>query len=85
MSTSRIIQYVAGSKKKLPTVYLHCHVKPGASKVREGIACLTDNAIELCVSAQPRDGESNKAVLMVLSKVGSQTQSTVSVEVCRLI
>lgn len=71
MASHRVLQYVAGAKKKPPTVYLHCHVKPGASKVREGITALTDSAIELCVSAVPKDGESNRAVLAVLSEVSS--------------
>lgn len=69
MASQRVLQYVAGAKKKPPTVYLRCHVKPGASKVREGITALTDSTIELCVSAVPKDGESNKAVLAVLSEV----------------
>ncbi|KAK7700675.1 hypothetical protein SLS64_010819 [Diaporthe eres] len=68
MASQRVLQYVAGAKKKPPTVYLRCHVKPGASKVREGITALTDSTIELCVSAVPKDGESNKAVLAVLSE-----------------
>ncbi|ROV90758.1 hypothetical protein VMCG_09412 [Cytospora schulzeri] len=68
MATHRFIQYAVGSNKKPATVYLKCHVKPGASKVREGITCLADDTIELCVSAVPRDGESNKAVLAVLSE-----------------
>lgn len=49
-------------------VYLRCHVKPGASKVREGITGLTDDTIELCVSAAAREGEANKAVVAVLSE-----------------
>lgn len=69
MASQRVLQYVAGAKQKPPTVYLRCHVKPGASKVREGITSLTDNTIELCVAAVPKDGESNKAVLAVLSEV----------------
>ncbi|KAG6357952.1 hypothetical protein INS49_013835 [Diaporthe citri] len=68
MASQRVLQYVAGAKKKPPTVYLRCHVKPGASKVREGITALTDSTIELCVSAVPRGGESNRAVLAVLSE-----------------
>lgn len=69
MASHRVLQYVAGAKQKPPTVYLRCHVKPGASKVREGITALTDSTIELCVAAVPKDGESNKAVLAVLSEV----------------
>lgn len=65
-----VLRYVAATKKSANgTLYLQCHVKPGASKVREGIASVTDNVVEVCVAAQPRDGESNKAVLEVLCKV----------------
>lgn len=69
MASHRVLQYVTGAKNKPPTVYMRCHVKPGASKVREGITALTGSTIELCVSAVPKDGESNKAVLAVLSEV----------------
>lgn len=69
MATHRFIQYAVGSKKKPAMVYLRCHVKPGASKVREGITCLTDDTIELCVSAAARENEANKAVVAVLSEV----------------
>lgn len=69
MTSYRFIHYIAGSKNKLPTVYLQCRVKPGASKVREGVTSLTDDAVELCVAAAAREGEANKAVLAVLSEV----------------
>lgn len=69
MASQRLIQYVAGTKNKFPAVYLQCHIKPRASKVREGVCSLTDDAVHICVAAIPRDGESNKAVLAVLSKV----------------
>lgn len=75
MATHRFIQYAVGSKKKPAMVYLRCHVKPGASKVREGITALTDDTIELCVSAAAREGEANKAVVAVLSEVRDQTLS----------
>lgn len=66
---SAVLRYVAGTKKSPKgTLYLQCHIKPGASKIREGVTAVTDDAIEICVSAQPRDGESNKAVLGVLCK-----------------
>lgn len=71
MATHRVLRYAVATKKNPATVYLHCHVKPGASKVREGITSLTDDTIELCVSAIAKDGESNKAVLAVLSEVRS--------------
>lgn len=69
-TTQRFLQYIAPSgKNKLATVHLRCHVKPGVAKAREGVASLADDAVELCVAAAPRDGESNRAVLAVLSKV----------------
>lgn len=82
MASQRVLQYVAGAKKKPTTVYLHCHVKPGASKVREGITALTDNTIELCVSAVPKDGESNKAVLAVLSEVSLSHSTQLPAVLC---
>lgn len=71
MASRRFIQYVAATpKNKVPAViYLQCRVKPGASKVREGILALGDGAVELCVSAAPREGEANKAVVALLSEV----------------
>lgn len=81
MASQRVLQYVTGAKNKPPTVYLRCHVKPGASKVREGITALTDSTIELCVAAVPKDGESNKAVLAVLSEVSESF--TLTQALCR--
>lgn len=70
MATQRFLQYIAPSgKNKLPTIHLRCHVKPGAAKTREGVTSLTDDVVELCVAAAPREGEANKAVVAVLSKV----------------
>ncbi|EFY99619.1 DUF167 domain protein [Metarhizium robertsii] len=48
-------------------VQLQLRVKAGTSKDREGILAVTDRAIELCVAAQPRHGEANKAVVQALS------------------
>ncbi|KAL2129480.1 hypothetical protein VTI74DRAFT_7689 [Chaetomium olivicolor] len=68
--SSRAIWYVAATKKSAKnTLYLHCNVKPGASKNREGVAAVDDEAVELCVAAQAREGEANKAVIKVLSEV----------------
>ena len=62
--------YVAGTKKSPNgTLYLNCNVKPGASKQREGIASIGEDAVEICVAAQAREGEANKAVIKVLSEV----------------
>ncbi|KAI5466455.1 hypothetical protein BGZ63DRAFT_420940 [Mariannaea sp. PMI_226] len=69
-SPSAAIRFIAGSKKApLGSVVLQLRVRPGASKSREGVAAVTDEAIELCVAAQAREGEANKAVIQVLSSV----------------
>ncbi|KAF5022880.1 hypothetical protein F66182_5072 [Fusarium sp. NRRL 66182] len=70
MASSSAIRFVRGSKKSpLGSLHLQLRVKPGASKNREGIAAITDDAIELCISAQAREGEANKAVVQVLSGI----------------
>jgi hypothetical protein len=67
---SRAFNFVAATKKSAKnTLYLHCNVKPGASKNREGIASVGEEAVEICVAAQAREGEANKAVIKVLSEV----------------
>ncbi|KAK3346678.1 hypothetical protein B0T25DRAFT_571800 [Lasiosphaeria hispida] len=69
MASSRAIWYVAGTKKSPHgTLYINCNVKPGASKSREGITSVRDDAVEICVAAQAREGEANKAVVKVLSE-----------------
>lgn len=69
-SPASAIRFVTGSKKSpLGSLHLQLRVKPGASKNREGILAVTDDAIELCVAAQAREGEANKAVVQVLSGV----------------
>jgi len=66
------IRHVAStSKSALGLIHLQCHVKPGASKLREGIVSVSDTVIELCVSAKAKDGEANKAVREVFSSVCS--------------
>ncbi|TLS24589.1 hypothetical protein PpBr36_08277 [Pyricularia pennisetigena] len=80
MSQLGSIRYVAATKKSpLATLLLKCHVKPGASKSREGVAAVTDDAVELCVSAQAREGEANKAVIMVLSKALGLAKSDLTI------
>jgi hypothetical protein len=70
MASSSFVRYVAGSNKgDVSRFYLRCRVKPGVSKAREGLTALTDEIIEICVAARAREGEANKAVLAVLSKV----------------
>ena len=68
--SARAIWYVAATKKSAKnTLYMHCNVKPGASKNREGVASVDDEAVQICVAAQAREGEANKAVVEVLSEV----------------
>jgi uncharacterized protein YggU (UPF0235/DUF167 family) len=77
MVTLGVLRRVAGTKKsRLGTLILQCHVKPGASKAREGVTAVTDAAVEICVAAQAREGEANKAVLEVLSEVTSSLGQT---------
>jgi uncharacterized protein len=68
--TTAAVRFVTGTKKSpVGTIYFQCHVKPGASKQREGVIAVTDTTIELCVAAQAREGEANKAVMKVLAEV----------------
>jgi len=69
MSASRVVWYAAATKKSPATLFTNCHVKPGTSKNREGVAEINGEAVELCVAAQAREGEANKGVIKVLSEV----------------
>ena len=70
MSAPSAVRFFAGTKKSpLGSCRLQCHVKPGASRAREGVLSVTDNMVELCVAAQAREGEANKAVVKLLSEV----------------
>lgn len=74
MASPPAIRLVASSAKSaLGYIHLKCHVKPGASKQRQGITSVSNDVIEVCVSAQPKDGEANKAVREVFSDVGLVT------------
>ena len=68
MASRKAIDLV--KKASTETLLLRCHVRPGASKVREGVTEITDEAVELCVAAQAQDGKANKAVVEILSEVG---------------
>ncbi|KAI0404108.1 DUF167-domain-containing protein [Xylaria palmicola] len=68
MSARAAISIAQRKSSAGPALQLRCHVRPGASKTREGVVAITDDAIELCVSAPPQDGKANKAVLELLSK-----------------
>ena len=63
MASKQAVRFFAASTKSgMGSIHLQCHVKPGASKQREGVASFNDEAIELCVAAAAREGEANKAV-----------------------
>lgn len=53
--------------RSVGTIQLLCRVKPGVSVNREGITTISDQGIEVCVAAQARDGEANKAVREVIA------------------
>ncbi|KAH7362161.1 hypothetical protein B0T11DRAFT_81291 [Plectosphaerella cucumerina] len=77
---NQAIRFVAGAKKSpTGTIYLKCHVKPGAAKAREGVLAVGNEAIELCVSAQAREGEANKAVVKLLSEVLNISKSDLQI------
>lgn len=67
---SKAVQFIASQKRppSLGSIHIQLHVKPGAHKDREGITSVTETAVNLCVSAQAREGEANKAVIRVLSE-----------------
>ncbi|ORX92629.1 hypothetical protein BCR34DRAFT_594859 [Clohesyomyces aquaticus] len=66
---TQAIRFVAGKGPKAQgSIQLLCHVKPGVSANREGIAAVTDETIEVCVAAQAREGEANKAVREVIAE-----------------
>jgi uncharacterized protein YggU (UPF0235/DUF167 family) len=57
------IRYLAANA----TLHLLCCVKPGVSAARQGVTAVTATSIDVCVAAQPRDGEANKAVRDVIA------------------
>ncbi|KAI6086078.1 YggU-like protein [Hypoxylon rubiginosum] len=70
MASRSAITLVQKSKASSPEILqLRCHIRPGASKIREGVAAVTDESIELCVAAPPQDGKANKAVIGILSEI----------------
>ncbi|KAI0458935.1 DUF167-domain-containing protein [Xylaria acuta] len=68
MSTRAAISLVKQKSSAEILLQLRCHVRPGASKARQGVVALTDEVIEVCVSAPPQDGKANKALLEVLGQ-----------------
>jgi uncharacterized protein (TIGR00251 family) len=80
MASKQALRFVAASTKSgLDSIHLQCHVKPGASKQREGVTTITDEAVELCVAAAAREGEANKAVREVISDILKVPKSSVEI------
>ncbi|KAJ5061970.1 hypothetical protein J3E74DRAFT_449604 [Bipolaris maydis] len=79
--SGQAIRFVAAvaAKPSTGTIQLLCHVKPGVSANREGIAAISDERIQLCVAAQTRDGEANKAVRRVVAGALGVPKSDVEV------
>lgn len=76
------IRFVAAKGAKghnSATIQLLCHVRPGVNANREGIAAVTDENIEVCVAAQAREGEANKAVREVIADALRVAKSDVEV------
>ncbi|KAI1841211.1 hypothetical protein JX265_013170 [Neoarthrinium moseri] len=68
MSTRAVISAVKNVKGKTSDLFhIRCRVKPNVDKLREGVKAVTDDAIELNVAAQPKDGEANKATVRIMS------------------
>ena len=63
----------------LGTIHLVCHVKPGVSASREGISSVTNEAVHICVSAQAKDGEANKAVRELVAEALNVATSDVGI------
>ncbi|KAI8631845.1 DUF167-domain-containing protein [Xylariaceae sp. FL1651] len=66
--TAQVAISLIRKKSSAKILQLRCHVRPGASKAREGIVAITEEVIEVCVSAPAQDGKANKAVLETLSE-----------------
>ncbi|KAH6851404.1 hypothetical protein BKA58DRAFT_68069 [Alternaria rosae] len=75
------IRFVASKSAKNCTgvIQLLCHVKPGVSAHREGIAAVSDDRIEICVAAQPKEGQANRAVREVIADALRVAKSDVQV------
>ncbi|EQK99731.1 hypothetical protein G6O67_001252 [Ophiocordyceps sinensis] len=71
MASGCAVRFVVGSKlsPRIGALVLRLRVKPGTSNDREGVSSVLDDCVELCVAAQARDGEANRAVVRLLSDV----------------
>ncbi|KAF1949308.1 hypothetical protein CC80DRAFT_497624 [Byssothecium circinans] len=74
------IRLVTAKGRQAPiSIQLLCRVKPGVSANRQGIAAVSEDAIELCVAARARDGEANRAVRAVIAEALKVPKSDVEV------
>ena len=73
------IRFVLAKGHGSATIQLLCHVKPGASASRAGITSVRDGSIDVCVAAQAREGEANKAVREVIAEALRLAKSDVKV------
>ena len=73
------IRFIAGKAAKARTstgiIQLLCHVRPGASANREGITAV----IDVCVTAQAREGEANAAVRTFIAKTLKVPKSDIEI------
>ncbi|OCL02784.1 YggU-like protein [Glonium stellatum] len=70
---------IKGAKKQMCSVQLLCHVQPGVSPEREGIAAVMSEIIDVRVAAQAREGEANKAVRELIAKILDVPKSDVEI------
>lgn len=68
-SAFRFIASKGNKSTSAGSISLACHVKPGANAKREGVNSVSDDGVELCVSAQAKEGEANKAVQKLIAEV----------------
>ncbi|KAF2664498.1 YggU-like protein [Microthyrium microscopicum] len=69
-----------GAKTSLPAVLqIACSVKPGVKGNRAGILKVSDDSVELCVAAKPKDGEANKAVVDLVASVLGVPKSSIDI------
>jgi hypothetical protein len=59
-----------------------CRVKTWASSSRESILSVTDDCVELCVSAKAKDGEANKAVVELVAHISHSSFISITPDPC---
>lgn len=79
LSMSAIRFIAAKARTSTGIIQLLCHVKPGVSANREGITALTEAAIDVCVTAQAREGEANAAIRTVIARTLKVPKSYVEI------